>query len=92
MTIDNIDQLADSDIRGGGWGEQSKEFFITSLDAASQKVGRDFEIIDDVDSAVERVASGELAYYENVDYLRYLTVKHKDVNKIMQYNETEGNE
>lgn len=91
VTIDTLEELADSVIGCGGWGEQSREFFITSLDVASQKVGRKFEIIYDVDSAVERVASGEFAYYENVHYLHYLTVKHKDINVISRYNETEGN-
>ena len=91
MTIDTLEDLAESSIGCGGWGEQSREFFVTSLDVASQKVGRKFEVIHDVDSAVERVASGELAYYENIYYLHYLTVKHKDVNVISRYNETDGN-
>lgn len=90
VTIDTLEQLADSDVGCGGWGEQSKEFFITSLDVASQKVGRKFEITYDVDSAVERVAGGEFAYYENVYFLHYLTVKHRDINIINRYNDTEG--
>lgn len=90
VTIDTLEQLAESSVGCGGWGEQSKEFFVTSLDITSQKVGRKFEVTYDIDSAVEHVASGEFAYYENIYFLHYLTVKHKDENLLSRLNDTEG--
>lgn len=90
VTIDTLEQLAESSIGCGGWGDQSKEFFVTSLDIASQKVGKKFEITYDVDSAIERVAAGQFAYYENIYFLHYLKVKHKDINVINRYNDTGG--
>jgi len=74
-----------------------KQFFLTSLDTSGQKIGLKFEVIYDTDLAVERVARGEFAYYENIHFLQYLRVRRqlvmkdnktkKDVNK---HQDSEG--
>ncbi|KAE8742647.1 Ionotropic receptor 68a [Frankliniella occidentalis] len=45
ITIDSLEQLADAPLEVGGWGEHQKDFFLTSLDEAGQKVGRKFEAL-----------------------------------------------
>jgi hypothetical protein len=92
--------LVDNHITCGGWGEAVKEFFLTSLDTSGQKIGLKFEVIYDTDLAVERVAKGEFAYYENIHFLQYLRVRRKlsmkdtktqkDINK-QQHSEGERN-
>ncbi|KAJ4439579.1 hypothetical protein ANN_07706, partial [Periplaneta americana] len=81
VTIDTLEKLVDSHISCGGWGEEVKEFFLTSLDTAGQKIGLKFEVIYDTDSAVERVARGQFAYYENIYFLQYLRVKRQQTRK-----------
>ncbi|XP_066996219.2 ionotropic receptor 21a [Anabrus simplex] len=75
VTIDTIDQLAESKIACGGWGEQQKIFFETSLDMASKKIGEKFEVIYDSDQAIGRVARGDFAYYGNIHFLRHVRIK-----------------
>ena len=77
VTIDTLEQLAESQISVGGWGEEIKLFFETSLDAAGQTISRKFEIENDIDKAVERVADGNFAYYENIFFLRHASVHKK---------------
>lgn len=69
--------MVDNHITCGGWGEEVKQFFLTSLDISGQKIGLKFEVIYDTDLAVERVAIGEFAYYENIYFLQYLRVKRQ---------------
>lgn len=77
VTIDTLEQLAQSSIACGGWGEQQREFFLTSLDSAGQKVGRKFEVVSDTDAAVERVARGTFALYGNIYYLHHASVRRQ---------------
>lgn len=72
MTIDTLDQLANSPITCGVWGEETKKLFQSTLDEASQKIGEKIEIVEDVDVAIERVLEGKYAYYENTHFLRDL--------------------
>lgn len=66
----------------GGWGEQSKKFFMTSLNKIGQRVGKKFEEVYNVDEAIDRVSKGQFAYYDNVYFLKYV--------KVMQKNKTYG--
>lgn len=66
----------------GGWGEQSKDFFMTSLDKVAQRVGQRFEEVHNVDEAIDRVSKGQFAYYDNIHFLKYV--------KVMQKNKTYG--
>lgn len=77
VTIDTLQQLADSTVRCGGWGDQILDFFLTSLDTAGQKVGQKFENVENPDSAVVRIAKGEFAYYENQYFLKAISVKRQ---------------
>ncbi|XP_060865869.1 uncharacterized protein LOC132941737 [Metopolophium dirhodum] len=74
ITIDTLDALADSNINCGGWGEQSKEFFMTSLDKTGQRVGQKFQEVYEVDKAIDLVSKGQFAYYDNIHFLRYVKV------------------
>ncbi|GLV32321.1 Ionotropic receptor 68a [Carabus blaptoides fortunei] len=73
ITIDSLTELERSDLACGGWAD-NKEFFLTSLDVAGQKIGARFESVNESDAAIERVASGQFAYYENVYYLKAASV------------------
>ncbi|KPJ04976.1 Glutamate receptor, ionotropic kainate 1 [Papilio xuthus] len=81
VTIDTLKELVDSKITCGGWGQETKKFFLESLDDVGQKIGQRFEIINDPDAAVKRVVRGDFAYYDNKNFLKYLRVKRKN-NKI----------
>lgn len=82
ITIDTLEALADSNVDCGGWGEQSKEFFMTSLDKTAQRVGQKFEEVYNIDEAIDRVSKGKFAYYDNIHFLKYV--------KVMQNNKTYG--
>lgn len=77
ITIDTLEALAESNVDCGGWGEQSKEFFMTSLDKTGQRVGQKFREVYNVDEAIDLVSKGQFAYYDNVYYLRYVKVMQK---------------
>lgn len=70
MTIDTLEQLAESPITCGVWSEETLKFFKSSLDEASQAIGEKIEIADDVNLAIERVLAGKYAYYENTHFLK----------------------
>lgn len=72
-----MEALADSNVDCGGWGEQSKEFFMTSLDKIGQKVGQKFQEVYEIDKAIDRVSKGQFAYYDNIHFLRYVKVMQK---------------
>ncbi|KAK7863542.1 hypothetical protein R5R35_011169 [Gryllus longicercus] len=74
VTIDTLDQLANSHISCGGWGEHEKEFFLTSLDDAGKKIGQKFEIVLNEEEAITKVAMGEFAYYGNIFFLRHARI------------------
>lgn len=56
-------------MRCAGWGEPERLFFTASFDSDIQKIGTKFEIVDDFDTAIYKVASGTLAFYENNFFL-----------------------
>ncbi|KOB69888.1 putative chemosensory ionotropic receptor IR68a, partial [Operophtera brumata] len=78
VTIDTLKELVDSKVICSGWGSETKAFFINSLDEIGQKIGERFETIDDPIEAANRVAQGTYAYYDNKDFLKYLSVKRKN--------------
>jgi hypothetical protein len=53
--------LVNNQITCGGWGEEVKQFFLTSLDNSGQRIGLKFEVIYATNLAVETVARGEFA-------------------------------
>ncbi|VVC94364.1 unnamed protein product [Leptidea sinapis] len=90
VTIDTLQELVDSKLRCGGWGSETKKFFQQSLDENGQIIGEKFEMIDNPDEAVRRVAQGAFAYYDNSNFLKYLSVKRKKVEFNKIYNSTEN--
>ncbi|KAJ6650185.1 hypothetical protein Bhyg_05430, partial [Pseudolycoriella hygida] len=68
-------QLADSSIGCGAWGEQNQKFFLESLDEAGQKIGAKLDDTNDFTEAIERVAKGKYAYYENEFTLKEMKAK-----------------
>ncbi|PSN33061.1 Ionotropic receptor 68a [Blattella germanica] len=77
ITIDTLEQLVEADITCGGWGEDQKQFFVTSLDPAGQRIGFKYEVTQDVNDAVERIARGEFAFYDNIYFLQFLRIKRQ---------------
>lgn len=69
-----MEALADSNVNCGGWGEQSKEFFMTSLDKTGQRVGQKFQEVYNVAEAISLVSKGQFAYYDNIYFLRSVKV------------------
>lgn len=55
VTIDTLNELAHSPIGCGVWGEQNKNFFLTSSDETSQKIGEKIEIVNDAEKAVSLI-------------------------------------
>lgn len=55
LTIDTLTELANSPIGCGVWGEQNKQFFLTSTDEVSQTIGQKIEIVDDAEVAVSEI-------------------------------------
>ena len=91
MTIDTLEQLAKSSIPVGGWGKEKREFFLSSEDAHSRKVGSKFEVITDEEDAVARVAKGIFCYYENIFVLRQARVQRQVLEANQRKNTTEPN-
>ncbi|XP_054260470.1 ionotropic receptor 21a-like [Macrosteles quadrilineatus] len=76
VTIDSINELVNSPVRCGGWGEPEKLFFTTSFDPDIHKIGLKFETLTDVEQAINRVASGSFTYYQNIYLLQHAAMKH----------------
>lgn len=77
VTIDTLQELVNSKVTCGGWGRETKKFFEESLDEYGQKIGDKFETIDDPLQAADKVAQGVYAYYDNSDFLKYISVIRK---------------
>lgn len=52
LTIDTLEVLANSRLKCGAWGEQSRHFFLMSSDPVAQKIGSKMENIDSGKDAV----------------------------------------
>ncbi|KAK4875403.1 hypothetical protein RN001_011825 [Aquatica leii] len=75
VTIDTLQELVDSELECGGWGEINVDFFQTSMDHATQVIGARFQIINDTDEAIDKIAKGSFALYENEYFLKQASVK-----------------
>jgi len=81
-----LEALADSNVDCGGWGEQSKEFFMTSLDKTGQRVGQKFQEVYNVAEAIDWVSKGQFAYYDNIYFLKYAKVIQKAKSNLQLIN------
>jgi hypothetical protein len=71
-----MEQLASDKSMGCGcWGDQVKEFFLSSLDSAGQAIGAKIEVLYDTETALRRVQKGKFTYYDNVHFLRHSIVE-----------------
>uniref|UniRef100_A0A182YGS4 Ionotropic glutamate receptor L-glutamate and glycine-binding domain-containing protein n=1 Tax=Anopheles stephensi TaxID=30069 RepID=A0A182YGS4_ANOST len=77
LTIDTLQDLAESSISCGAWGEQNRLFFQMAQDPYSQTIGAKLEHAPDHNQAVEKVSEGMYAYYENIYLLRQLRSTRK---------------
>lgn len=55
VTIDTLEVLGKSWLKVGAWGDQNKEFFTMSVDAAAQSIGTKLEHVDDGYLAVSKL-------------------------------------
>ncbi|KAJ8725946.1 hypothetical protein PYW08_004131 [Mythimna loreyi] len=92
VTIDTLKELVESKVTCGGWGSQTKMFFEESLDEDTQKIGKKFETIDDPLQAADKVAQGVYAYYDNSDFLKYISATKKTLFKDANQNTTNTTE
>uniref|UniRef100_A0A1S4GWS3 Ionotropic glutamate receptor L-glutamate and glycine-binding domain-containing protein n=1 Tax=Anopheles gambiae TaxID=7165 RepID=A0A1S4GWS3_ANOGA len=77
VTIDTLQDLAESSVRCGAWGEQNRLFFQMAQDQYSQTIGAKLEHAPNQNEAVEKVSEGLYAYYENIYSLRQLRSTRK---------------
>lgn len=77
MTIDTLQELVNSRLKCGGWGDINREFFKASLDPTTKLIGENFEVVNDSSEAVDRVAQGVFAFYENSYFLKEALVKRQ---------------
>lgn len=82
-------QLTKSSLAIGGWNEEGKEFFLVSSDPHSQEIGKKFELIENEEDAIDRVANGTFCYYENSYLLRHVRGKRIFEEKNDQKNKSE---
>lgn len=77
VTINTIADLVKSSISVGGWGEDKKELFSSFSDTMLNKIGKNFEVINNEDEAIAQVAKGTFAYYENIYTLKEVRAKRQ---------------
>lgn len=77
MSINTLQELVDSKLALGGWGEVQRELFKTSLDPVTQTIGSNFEFVNDSRESVARVVDGRFALYENTYFLKEASVNHQ---------------
>ncbi|XP_030754773.1 uncharacterized protein LOC115881438 [Sitophilus oryzae] len=77
VLIDILQELSDSKLTYGGWGDINKQFFQSSPDTMIKVIGENFEIVDNAEVAVDKVAEGRFAFYENVYFLKEAVVKRQ---------------
>ncbi|XP_071627785.1 ionotropic receptor 21a isoform X1 [Temnothorax longispinosus] len=71
VTIDTLAQLTRSSLAVGGWNEEGKEFFLASSDSHSLEIGNKYELTENEEDAIDRVANGRFCYYENSYLLQH---------------------
>ncbi|KAL0099819.1 hypothetical protein PUN28_019910 [Cardiocondyla obscurior] len=71
-TIDTLAQLTRSSLAVGSWNEESKNFFLASLDPHSQEIGNKFQLTENEEDAIDRVANGTFCYYESSYLLQHV--------------------
>lgn len=88
-----MEQLTESSIMCGGWGDQTRQFFLSSLDEIGKKVGHKYKEINDPEDGVNQVAKGKLAYYGNIYFLKYISMirKQKSMNDHNENNKNQNN-
>lgn len=91
VTIDTVEELSGSFIGVGSWGEEKKDYFLSSGDEYLQKIGSRFEEITEEEEAVARVAKGRFSYYENIFVLQQARVKRQVLEYELKKNATEFN-
>ncbi|KAK9873344.1 hypothetical protein WA026_022149 [Henosepilachna vigintioctopunctata] len=72
-----MQELSNSKLKSGGWGEINRDFFKTSFDPIIRTIGENFETVDNSDDAIDRVADGKFAFYENIYFLKEAIVKRQ---------------
>ncbi|XP_066249306.1 ionotropic receptor 21a-like [Euwallacea similis] len=77
VTIDSLQELLESKLTYGGWGEINSEFFKSSPDDFINAVRRNFEVMNNSEEALNKVAEGRFAFYENIYFLRALILKRE---------------
>ncbi|XP_066157324.1 glutamate receptor ionotropic, delta-1-like [Euwallacea fornicatus] len=77
VTIDSLQELIESKLTYGGWGEINSEFFKSSPDDFINAVRRNFEVMNNSEEALNRVAEGRFAFYENIYFLRATILNRK---------------
>ncbi|XP_063925717.1 glutamate receptor ionotropic, kainate glr-3 [Zophobas morio] len=77
VTINTLQELINSRLKCGGWGEVNREFFKMSLDPSTKLIGENFEVVNDSNEAVDKVAQGVFAFYENSYFLKEALVKRQ---------------
>lgn len=81
VTIDSIQELADSKIGVGIWGRFNKDLFLMAQDDASQIIGKQAKDYNDALEAAGKVANGNYAFYENEHFLKEVRSKVKSSQK-----------
>ncbi|XP_056639121.1 uncharacterized protein LOC130446737 isoform X1 [Diorhabda sublineata] len=77
VKIDTIEQLIKSRLTYAGWGEINEHFFKTSADPSLEIISDNFVLVNDSEEAVDRVAEGSFAFYENTYFLKEALVKRQ---------------
>ncbi|XP_063974062.1 glutamate receptor ionotropic, kainate glr-3 [Diachasmimorpha longicaudata] len=77
ITIDTLQQLAKSKIPVGGWSDEQRDLFGSSLDSDLVEIATRFELTVKEDDAVARVANGTFGYYENIHTLQEARAKRQ---------------
>lgn len=81
----------DSKLTCGGWGEINRDFFKFALDPTTRQIGLNFELVNDSSEAVDRVAQGTFAFYENSYFLKEALVKRQLRFQTSRSNQTANN-
>ncbi|KAF7275623.1 hypothetical protein GWI33_011488, partial [Rhynchophorus ferrugineus] len=77
VAIDTLEELIDSKLTYGGWGEINRHFFESSPDEMIRRIGDNFETVDNDELAMDKVIRGKFAFYENTYFLKEAVVKRQ---------------